>query len=83
MLVLFESSVGYSLFRVLDAAKLKKMTTENIYQQISKFVQLHAFKFGTHWGTVLGLGSAERDLLSLCHSEGNVAAVRCRHTGAA
>ena len=50
MLILYESSVGYSLFRVVDAAKFKKMSTENIYKEFanqssrSQFVQLHAFQ---------------------------------------
>ena len=50
MLILFESSVGYSLFRVLDEAKLKTKNVPNIYKEFetqskrSKFIQLHAFQ---------------------------------------
>lgn len=50
MLILYESSVGYSLFRVMDAAKFKKMSVDNIYHEFSdqskrsQFVQLHAFQ---------------------------------------
>jgi len=49
MLILFESSVGYSLFRVLDEDKLKKTPVENICAEFdsasrSQFIQLHAFQ---------------------------------------
>ena len=48
MLILYESSVGYSLFRVLDEDKLKNV--DNIYREFesqnsrSNFIQLHAFQ---------------------------------------
>lgn len=50
MLILFESSVGYSLFRVLDEDKLKTSNVDNIYKEFenqdkrSSFIQLHAFQ---------------------------------------
>lgn len=50
MLILFESSVGYSLFRVLDQDKLKTSNVDNIYKEFetqskrSNFIQLHAFQ---------------------------------------
>eukprot|EP01083_Nonionella_stella_P260683 888495_1 len=50
MLILFESSVGFSLFRVLDENKLKLSNVENIYKEFdssskrSKLIELHAFK---------------------------------------
>lgn len=48
MLILFESSTGYSLFRILDDTKLSNV--KNIIaefespEKISNFIQLHAFE---------------------------------------
>eukprot|EP00484_Ammonia_sp_Unknown_P000974 CAMPEP_0197020782 /NCGR_PEP_ID=MMETSP1384-20130603/1675_1 /TAXON_ID=29189 /ORGANISM="Ammonia sp." /LENGTH=528 /DNA_ID=CAMNT_0042448471 /DNA_START=39 /DNA_END=1625 /DNA_ORIENTATION=+ len=50
MLILFESAVGYSLFKVLDEEKIKTANVDNIWKEFatqskrSNFVQLHAFE---------------------------------------
>ena len=50
MLILYESAVGYTLFRVLDEDKLKTKNIDNIYKEFESqskrdnFIQLHAFQ---------------------------------------